>query len=297
MNFVIFDLEFNGAYSKRKYKYINEIIEIGAVKCDPQLNIIDTFSMLVTPQIGKRLNRYVKQLTHITPEELFSSHNMFTHVLSKFRKFVGDDVLMTWGRSDVLVLMENIEYYQGKKRIDFAKYYCNVQRYCEDEMGIVDKTQQIGLASCASRLGVEFDSERLHRACDDAILTAQCLKAVCNFQTLPRYIEEINDRFYEKINFKNYFIYDYQNPLIDKREMYFLCDVCGHKTRRKTRWNVKNKSFRAEFRCTRCDRDFEGRISFKKTFEGVVVNKKIHTLKEKEEEGQPRQENDDEAEN
>ena len=70
MNFVILDLEWNGSYSKRDKKFYNEIIEFGAVKTDSNLNIIDTFSMLVTPTIGKKLNSRIKALTNITNEEL-----------------------------------------------------------------------------------------------------------------------------------------------------------------------------------------------------------------------------------
>lgn len=278
MDFVILDLEFNGAYSHKKHKFLNEIIEIGAVKCDSQFNIIDKFSMLVTPQVGKKLNPYVKKLTHINMEELQSVNQTFTHVLSKLKKFLGDAVLLTWGQSDVLVMMDNFEYYLGERRIDFVKYYCNVQEYCEDELGLNDKAHQLGLSNCMQMLDVNYDETKLHRAYDDAYLTMLCFKKLCNYTTLPKYIEEVNDDFYKKVTFKNTFIYDIRSPLIDKREMYFLCDVCGHKTRRKTKWRVKNKSFRAEFRCTRCKKDFEGRISFKKTYDGVRVERKTYDI-------------------
>lgn len=56
MNYIVIDFEFNGAYSKRHHRFVNEIIEFGAVKLDDRLNMIDTFSELVTPQISKKLN-------------------------------------------------------------------------------------------------------------------------------------------------------------------------------------------------------------------------------------------------
>lgn len=280
MNFVILDLEFNGAFSRKKHRFINEIIEFGAVKCDSQLNIIDKFSMLVTPQVGKKLNPYVKELTHISQKELFDVSNTFTHVLSKFKKFLGHDVLVTWGNSDVLVLMDNVNYYLGERKIDFAKYYCNLQNYCQDELDLRDKGHQLGLSACAEKLGVDFDEERLHRACDDAELTALCFITICDFGTLPKYIEKVDDDFYKKITFKNTPIFDIKNPLVNKHEMFFLCDVCGHKTRRKSKWKVKNKSFRAYFKCSKCKKEFEGRISFKQVYDGVVINKKIYDIKE-----------------
>ena len=70
MEYIVLDLEFNAAYSKTRHRFVNEIIEFGAVKLDEQLNIIDTFSELVTPQISKKLNTHVAALTHITIDEL-----------------------------------------------------------------------------------------------------------------------------------------------------------------------------------------------------------------------------------
>ena len=84
MNYVILDLEWNASFSKRDKRYYNEIIEYGAVKTDENLNIIDTFSMLIKPQIGKKLNSRIKELTHITNEELETSHNSFQTVSAFF---------------------------------------------------------------------------------------------------------------------------------------------------------------------------------------------------------------------
>ena len=65
MSYVILDLEWNGAFCKSAQKFVNEIIEFGAVKLDEKLNVVDTFSSLITPKIGKRLSGKVKQLTKI----------------------------------------------------------------------------------------------------------------------------------------------------------------------------------------------------------------------------------------
>ena len=70
MSFVVLDLEWNGSYSSKEHRFVNEIIEFGAVKTDENLNIIDRFEMLISPQIGKKLCSKVKKLTKITNEEL-----------------------------------------------------------------------------------------------------------------------------------------------------------------------------------------------------------------------------------
>ena len=47
MNYIIMDLEWNNTYCKKKKGFMNEIIEIGAVKLNSNLDIIDTYSIFV----------------------------------------------------------------------------------------------------------------------------------------------------------------------------------------------------------------------------------------------------------
>lgn len=275
MNYIIIDFEFNGAFSKRHHRFFNEIIEFGAVKLDEQLNIVDTFSELVTPQISKKLNSHVSQLTHIKMNELKESNNTFTHVLSKFKKFLGDGVLMSWGNSDILVLMENCRYFFGNDEMPFLQAYCNLQTYCEDALDYHDRSRQMGLSTCAELLGIGFDDDHLHRALTDAELTSLCFQKLYSAELFEKHVDICDEQFYKKITFKNYNIYDIHDPDVNRKEMYFLCDQCGHKARRRSKWRVKNKTFRARFRCFRCKREFEGRITFKKCFDSVRIIKRI----------------------
>ena len=88
MNFVILDLEWNSSYSKKYKGFMSEIIEFGAVKFNDKFEIVDTFSMLIAPQIAKKLTGKVKELTNISNEELAKGGATYTHVLSKFKKFL-----------------------------------------------------------------------------------------------------------------------------------------------------------------------------------------------------------------
>lgn len=282
MEYIILDLEFNGTYSKNRHKFFNEIIEFGAVKCDEQLNIIETFSELVKPQISKKLNSHVSALTHITLNELKKSNNTFSHVMSKFRKFLGDGVLMTWSNSDVLVLIENYKYFYGNDKLPFLKYYVNLQKYCERAIGYSDKARQLGLSTCAEMLGITFEDNNLHRAYNDAELTAECFKALYDEELLQQFIYSCDDDFYRRISFKNYNICDLKDVNVDKREMYFNCETCGRRALRRSKWRLKNRSFRANFRCLRCHKDFEGRISFKQCYDHVNVSKKTAEIVPKE---------------
>ena len=281
MYYIVIDFEFNGAYSKRRHCFVNEIIEFGAVKLDEKLNMIDTFSELVTPQISKKLNSHVSQLTHIKMNELKESNNTFTHVLSKFKKFLGDGVLMSWGTSDLLVLMENCRYFDGDDSLPFLKAYCNLQSYCEAALDYHDRSHQMGLSTCAGLLGIGFEDGSLHRALTDAELTSLCFQKLYDPERFSGFVSVCDETFYKRLTFKSYNLFSLRDPGVNKKEMFFLCDQCGRKAHRRSKWRVKNKTFRAKFRCFRCKREFEGRITFKQHYDSVEVIKRTAELPEK----------------
>ena len=130
--FVILDLEWNGTYSRRIKGFINEIIEFGAVKVNESLEILDTFEALVRPQVGKKISGKIRTLTSITNEEL-EGGLQFMQVSSRFRKWMGGAVLLTWGTSDILTLIENCRYFCGSQRIPFLDTYVDLQAYCQHQ--------------------------------------------------------------------------------------------------------------------------------------------------------------------
>lgn len=285
MSFVILDLEWNGSYSTVLHRFVNEIIEFGAVKVDDEFNITDTFSVLIKPQIGKKLCSKVKELTKITNEELKEKGIPFLDAVNRFTEFSGDSILMTWGTSDIHALIENYSYFTGDFHLPFLKRYCNLQAYCEGCLDLHNSSSQLGLSSCAELLGIEFSQEEQHRAFFDAELSLKCLKQLSDKKPLKGFILNADDNnFYEKMTYKTRFITDLSSDEIDKSQMKFKCECCGKQARRMTKWKSHNKSFSAEFFCKRCNRRFIGRISFKKKFDEVVVKKRIVEKHEKQKE-------------
>ena len=281
MNFVILDLEWNGTYSRRLKGFMNEIIEFGAVKVDECLHVLDTFDALVRPQVGKKISGKIKTLTNITNEEL-ANGLQFMQVMSRFRKWMGDAVLMTWGTSDILALIENSRYFCGSERIPFLKQYVDLQSYCE-QMLHYDATKQMGLSTSAQLLGINEEDIAHHRAMDDSMLSLRCLQKLYQKEALVHFIQDARtDAFYEKITFKTMIICDLTNPLIKRSDMMFYCDACGRRASREGEWQLKNKSYRANFRCKHCDNRFIGRVQFKLKYDGMVVKKCILPQKEEE---------------
>ena len=102
------DLEWNNTYCKKKKGFMNEIIEIGAVKLNNNLDIVDTFSVFIKAQLGKKLHARVKELTNITNDDI-SSGTPFSQAMSNFRNWVSHE--------EIVILTENLNKDYPKKLI------------------------------------------------------------------------------------------------------------------------------------------------------------------------------------
>ncbi len=281
MNIVILDLEWNGSYSRRLKGFINEIIEFGAVKCDEQLRVLDTFSLLVRPLVGKKISSKIENLTSITNERL-QEGVQFTQAMSRFKKWLGGDVLLlTWGTSDILTLIENCRYYYGNDTIPFLTDYVDMQRYIEDRTG-VGHARQLGLYPAAGLLEIDLTGTAHHNALDDSLLSLKCLKKIYSAETMKPFIEDGRlKRFYDKITFKTSYICDMDHPLVRRSDFMFTCSRCGHRANRREQWKLRNKNFRAAFECPSCGSKFIAQVQLKQKFEGIIIKRKLIPIVEK----------------
>ncbi len=273
MAYVILDLEWNSGYCKKTKGFLNEIIELGAVKLDPEMNITGQFTIFIRPQITKRLNPMVKELTRLSNEDLI--HGVpFRYAVNKFGKFAKDCVIMSWSTSDLTALEANFEYYFGTNRISFLKSYADVQAYCQERLGLGNKNQ-LSLQNAAEMLEIETDDIPHHRAAGDSILAARILKRLYEPESFEKQIKLCNDDFYARLNFHSAYICNIDNPLIDKSEMYINCDECNVRCERLEELKVRNKGFYSSYKCPSCGRLLIGKIQFKLNYDGVSVSKKV----------------------
>ena len=173
MEYVILDLEWNSGFCRKKQKYINEIIEFGAVKLDDDMNEKEKFSMLIRPVVTKRLNSTVKRLTSIKDDELKNGVN-FNYALSRFKRFLGDAVLMSWSSSDISTLESNCEYFLGSPKLDFIDKYIDLQIYCQDMLGLTEENS-LSLMTAAQKMSVDTDAYKHHRAVDEKAFPVRML--------------------------------------------------------------------------------------------------------------------------
>ncbi|MDE6659676.1 MAG: exonuclease domain-containing protein, partial [Eubacterium sp.] len=282
MFYVIFDLEWNNAYDYRLKKGTNEIIEIGAIKLDEKLNIVDTYKQLIKPKLSKKLSSRFKNLTHISMEEINESGIFFEEAIADFTRWSGGEnsIFLSWSNSDLYVLIDNFKKFLGSSSVDFIKQYADVQKYCQSftENG---GSNQISLAKCAEIFEIEVDTENLHRALEDCYLSAECFKKVFDKEKFLQFVVSCDKAFFERLVFKPYYI---SKPTTEEYNVYnevLNCPYCKSNMRVLKQYESINKSFRTVCECTKCNKKFWAFIRAKKTYDGVVVTHKINIMNKK----------------
>ncbi len=270
MKYIIIDLEWNGTFSGKLGHYFNEIIEIGAVMLNESFDVISEFSVLVSPRFNKKLSGRVKRLTHITNNEVSQGMD-FLRAYDGFCRWVGegDNCVMSFGTGDILVIMENLEAYGKEKALSFMKHYCDLQQLCQMEME-VESGQQLGLSAMAEKLGIEVGNMDMHRALDDSIVSAKCLRSTFKKENYEALSKIADSEFYRWLTFKTVSICDLTNPLVKSSMFMMRCPKCGVVLKRSTAVTQKSRGFIAQYFCGMCGKRFTGKHYIKLKYEGIV---------------------------
>ncbi len=275
MNYIIFDLEWNNAYNYATKGFMNEIIEIGAVKLDERLKIIDTFKQMIYPRYTKKLSSRCKRLTKITPEEISENGIDFTEAFARFAKWGKGDsnVFMSWSNSDLFVLSQNFVQYTGSASVDFIHRYCDAQKYCMSFISKEDNPNgnQVALERCAELFGIEVDTESLHRALTDCYVTAECLRKVYNRDKIKNYIRPCDNTYFERLLFKPYYITEEHTGNFDIDDVELVCPKCGGIMELPEQFEMLNKSFKGGTTCHFCMKPYWVFIRAKKNYDSVTV--------------------------
>lgn len=280
------DLEWNNSYMKSAQRFVNEIIEVGAVKLDENLNTVSTFSEIIKPVLSKKLRSRIKNLTNISNDDI-KAGKPFATVIREFEKWVGDNsVVLSWGDTDIRTLLTNIKCFLNKEDISFIRKYADLQRYCQNFINM-ENVQQAGLSYAAECLQIDAEKFPHHRALDDSLLSAECFKKTFNKEKLNEFIKECNEDFYARLAFHPYVIRKKDDPLIDKNVFNCVCDICGGNVKVIKKWKFSNQSFRGIFYCGKCDREFRVSLRIKKFYDRIDIKRNysevIHTEEKSEE--------------
>lgn len=170
--YVIVDLEMCRVPREQRtedYPLSNEIIEIGAVLVNEDLEIADSFKSYVSPQFGK-LDDYIQKLTGITDDDLADAP-AFPEALAKFLDWLPEGaVFVSWSASDEYQLDEEAYY----KNADTQELYDFLDTWqdCQQEFGErMNSPKNYKLSEALIIADLEFD-ENIHDALVDAKNTA-----------------------------------------------------------------------------------------------------------------------------
>lgn len=280
MNYVIFDLEWNGCFCQKLNSHINEIIEFGAIKLDENLNKIAQFTALIRPEISKYLCSSVRSLTSLTYDQI-KKGSPFAYTYKKFSNFAKDSIIMSWSDCDIVSLQSNVSYHLNKDKIDFLDKYIDLQLYCEDMLGLTTGNS-LGLQTAAEMLNLDISNIQQHRALGDSIITAMCFKELYHKGAVKCYIQDAStDEFYKLLHPHTDVISSMKNPLIDQTTLFFNCTECGFRANAvNEKWSENNRYFFNDFHCPNCGRDFRGKIQYKLKDGVVRYTKKTSKISE-----------------
>lgn len=278
MNYILLDFEWDTVFYKNEKRFVNKIIQIGAVKLDKNFKFVEKFECLIFSDITKKVSKRCTALTGITTEDMLSGIT-FEEAVKKYNEWVGNDFLtLTWSNSDLYAIIENSNLFLPKGiKMNICKY-ADLQSYVQSELKRQGKeiNNQISLSTAAEMLGISVDGFDLHTAIDDSKITAEILKTTYSKERIiPFILDAENPKFYNKLTFKNYYLSNLDSKLIKKQHMEFCCAKCGKKVKPMNKWKYRNHWFSNDFNCKRCGNSFIGRIKFKVTYSGLKVNKKM----------------------
>lgn len=161
--FIIYDLEAT-CWRSPKPRTV-EIIEIGAVKVNDKLEIIDDFCVFIRPMLHPKIDKFCTKLTSITQDDVDEAPN-FVQAIDAFEEWMGIEetrtALFSWGDFDKRQFIQDSRLH--KIELYWIKYWACLQKHYSNFKGAPN---QIGLNNALKLEGLEFDGIP-HRAIEDA---------------------------------------------------------------------------------------------------------------------------------
>lgn len=281
-NYIIFDLEWNNTYNYKLNKGMNEIVEIGAIKLNENLEIKDTFKQLIKPTVSKKLDSRFKRLTHITMEEIKASGTDFNTAFSDFSRWCGneDNVFLSWSNSDLYTLIDNFKRFKNTYNLDFMHKYVDAQSYCMSQIQSTGNNQ-ISLSNFAELLGIVVDENNLHRALDDCYITLSCLRKIFDKTKIKGFIQECDNSYFERLVFKSFYITCANYEHFHLYELELHCPNCNGILKPLHSYEIENKAFKTATKCTSCSNKYWTFIRAKRTYDDIVVAKRFVQINKK----------------
>ncbi len=159
MNYIILDLE---ATCDERHTIENEIIEIGAVKLNDNLEVVDEFQSFVRPILNPNLTDFCKKLTSINQSDIDNA-NVFNIVIEDFKGFIGTEYkLCSWGFYDKTQFQKDCDLHKLDK--GWIKNHISLKH---QHQSFNNMRKGVGLSRALSMDKMTFEGIK-HRGIDDS---------------------------------------------------------------------------------------------------------------------------------
>ncbi len=234
MTYIVLDLEWNqpisyqsSTFRKVGDKLMFEMIQIGAVKLDANLNPGEAISIPIAPTHYVRIHPRIRRMTGLDSETLAGAP-AFREALQQFASWCGDDyTLLTWGIDDVSVLYQNIHFFHCEDIV--LPPLCDIQRLFSTVHNLKDRS---GLKTAMEMVNITpDDTMSFHNALNDAWYTALVFKtlpdpsAVLNYPQEPRQL--IHSRHIAREKTEGEAFASVRDALASETAIHPVCPRCG----------------------------------------------------------------------
>ncbi len=163
MRYVIVDLEAT-CWDDSRSRDQMEIIEIGAVRLDSNLSVVDEFASFVRPVVEAALSKFCMELTAISQDDVDGA-DLFPVVFTRFRQWIGDGPyrLCSWGFYDVGQFRQDC----GRHGVEFPSAFEDDHVNIKKEYAAWKGVRPCGMARALRQLDLPLEGTH-HRGIDDA---------------------------------------------------------------------------------------------------------------------------------
>ena len=184
MNYIVLDVEWNQGDHKSDQVPYFEIIEIGALKLDEHLQIMDGYQSLIKPQIHESMHKVTEELVHLNMDDIKDARP-FSVVAEEFLKWCGADyIFCIWGVQDLTEIQKNMDYYEMEPLSKGPIKYYDVQKLYS--LAVCDGKMRAALSTVVENEKMLEEDVPFHRAFGDAYYTALIFQRVAQPKWLKR---------------------------------------------------------------------------------------------------------------
>lgn len=278
MKYIFLDMEWNQPCGRSEtvtspVPLYGEIIRIGAVKINEDMQEADRIHYCIIPKYYKKMNPAVGRVTGLSATSISYGQN-FSGAYSRFLEWCGEDsVILVWGSEDETMLDANLAVHRIKE--PHPKFYDLQQIFARRIMG---SSRQYSLISAAEYLEISCEL-KAHDALNDAVYCARIGLKMDFLRYLDSYEDMLREADEEKQEkyYRTYMNIKSVDEAVSGRRMTFLrCPRCRRIMKRE-KWVFYSET--SAVNCCRCSEhgEFYVRLKMKKCSDGTYAATQKYT--------------------